>query len=147
MRKDLKKLIFESVSKLRISFTKIIDMHDEILRQNMEMENAVIMAVAEHFSRRIVVAMGHAATSCDRTCELPDSALHGEESKLPRTFHVMPSNDDKRKLVAPKDEKTFKITFRSKNNKPPDTIKNLLKSKVNPTEIKVWITSLKSLRD
>jgi hypothetical protein len=63
----------------------------------------------------------------------------------------MPSSDDKRKfyssVVAQKDEKKFKITLRSKDIKLPDMIKNLLMSKGNPTEIKVGIPSLKSLRD
>jgi hypothetical protein len=62
----------------------------------------------------------------------------------------MPFNNDKRKLyssVVAQDQNTFKLTLRSKDNKPPDMIKNLLKSKVNHTEIKVGITSLKSLRN
>jgi hypothetical protein len=60
MRKDLKKIIFESVSKLRNLFTKTIDMHDESIRQNKELENAVNMAKAELCTRRSAVAMGHA---------------------------------------------------------------------------------------
>jgi hypothetical protein len=36
---------------------------------------------------------------------------------------------------------------RSKAKHPPDMINKLFKSKVNPTEIKVGITSLKSLKD
>jgi hypothetical protein len=44
-------------------------------------------------------------------------------------------------------ETTHKALIRSRVNQTPETIKKLLKSKVNPTEIRVGITSLKLLRD
>ena len=44
-------------------------------------------------------------------------------------------------------QKEIKLTLKSLAYKPSDINKNLLKSKVNPTEIKVRITSLKLLRD
>lgn len=44
-------------------------------------------------------------------------------------------------------QKPFKLTVKSKESQSPDTIKDLLKSKINPTKIKVGINSLKSLRD
>jgi len=42
--------------------------------------------------------------------------------------------------------KRFKLTVKSKENPPPGTIKGLLKSKINPTEIKVRIYTFKSLK-
>jgi len=71
----------------------------------------------------------------------------------PRTAsrQVLPPHDHPPKLysdvVAGRDERTFKLSRRTKDNHTPDEIKRLLKEKVNPTEIKVGITSLKSLRD
>jgi len=41
----------------------------------------------------------------------------------------------------------FKLTVKSKENQPPETIKGLLKSKINPTEIKVGISTFKSLKN
>jgi len=41
----------------------------------------------------------------------------------------------------------FKLTVKSKEHLPPETIKGLLKSKINPTEIKVGINTFKSLKN
>jgi hypothetical protein len=41
----------------------------------------------------------------------------------------------------------FKITITSKENQTPVRLRELLKSKVNPSEIKVGINTLKSLRN
>jgi len=44
-------------------------------------------------------------------------------------------------------QKVYKLTVTPKDNKTADTTKEMLKSKINPTEIKVGIRSLKTLRD
>jgi hypothetical protein len=44
-------------------------------------------------------------------------------------------------------EKRYKIVVNSKSDQSPETIKNILKSKINPTALKVGVKSLKSLRD
>jgi hypothetical protein len=96
---------------------------------------------AELDACRWVTTTGHAETS----------SVRGREP--PRTIgrQVLPSHDRNRKLyssvVAGCTEKRYTLTLKSTDNQPPDMIKKLLKSKVNPTEIKVGITSLKSLRD
>jgi len=43
--------------------------------------------------------------------------------------------------------KLFKLTVTVKGNQSPETIKGLLKSKINPTEIKVGINTFKSLKN
>jgi hypothetical protein len=43
--------------------------------------------------------------------------------------------------------KRFKLTVKSKGNQSPETIKGLLKSKLNPTEIKVGKNTFKSLKN
>ena len=62
-----------------------------------------------------------------------------------------PSQGTNRKLysfvAATHVETTHKALIRSRVNQTPETIKKLLKSKVNPTEMRVGITSLKLLRD
>jgi len=116
-------------------------MFDERTRQNKELENEINMVKAELDSCKRANATVHAVTSSVR------------ERDPPRTIgrQVLPSQDCDRKLyssvVVGCPEKKFKLMVKSKFNQPPDMIKKLLKSKVNPTEIKVGITSLKSLRD
>src|SRR5215469_1260877 len=46
-----------------------------------------------------------------------------------------------------KTQKVYKLTVASKENQTADTIKGMLKSQINPTEIKVGIGSIKTLRD
>ena len=43
--------------------------------------------------------------------------------------------------------KRYKMTIRSKKAHPPEEIQQLLKAKINPGEIKVGVTILKSLND
>jgi hypothetical protein len=50
-------------------------------------------------------------------------------------------------IVAERDEKKFTLTHRTKGNHTPEGIIRVLKEKVNPVEIKVGITSLKTLRN
>jgi len=65
---------------------------------------------------------------------------------------VLPSDGHPTKLlysdkVVRREGRKFKLLLRMEENHSPDEIQNLLKAKVNPTEINVGITSLKSLRD
>ena len=48
---------------------------------------------------------------------------------------------------AARDGKKFTLKLRSKENRTPEGIIRILKEKVNPTEIKVGITSLRTMRD
>ena len=50
-------------------------------------------------------------------------------------------------IVAGREEKKFPLTLRTKDNHTPEGIISVLKENVNPAEIKVGITSLKTLRD
>jgi len=71
----------------------------------------------------------------------------------PRTNsrQLVPPHGSNRKLyssvVAAHVETKHKVLITSNVNQTPEMINKLLKSKVNPTEIKVRITSLKMLRD
>ena len=44
-------------------------------------------------------------------------------------------------------QKRYKLTITSKDSKSPDAIKDILKSKINPIEIRLGINSLKILRN
>jgi hypothetical protein len=141
MRKELEKTIFETVSTLRNLFSKMKGMVDERTSRNKQLENEFNTLKTELDACRRATTAGHAETS----------SVRGREP--PRTIgrQVLPSQDRNRKLyssvVAGCTEKRYTLTVKSTDNQPPDTIKKLLKSKVNPTEIKVGITSLKSFRD
>ena len=84
-----------------------------------------------------------------RLIETP--SVRQQEPPRPGSRQVLPPHGNNRKLyasvVAATAETKHKALVRSKINQTPEMIKNQLKSKVNPTEIKVGITSLKMLRD
>jgi hypothetical protein len=65
---------------------------------------------------------------------------------------VAPSGVRERKLYSEalgseKKLTRFKFAVKSKENKSSETVKGLLKSKINPTEVKVEINNFKSLKN
>jgi hypothetical protein len=50
-------------------------------------------------------------------------------------------------IAAGRENKKFKMTITSKLNKTPEATKELIKSKINPTEMKVGISTFKTLKD
>ena len=63
---------------------------------------------------------------------------------------VLPSSGAKKlysEVTGESIEKRYKIMVMSKPDQPPETIKSILKSQINPTEMKVGIKSLKSLKN
>lgn len=141
MRKDLKKTIYESVSTLRSLFQSMKETLDEKTRQIEHMGNEVTKLNKELVNCR--------STTQKEQAEAP--SVRNQE--IPRIYsrQVLPSQDVSRKLyssvAATHVETKHKVLVRSKVNQNPEMIKKLLKAKVNPTEIRVGITSLKLLRD
>jgi len=141
LRKDLKKTIFETVSNLRNLFTELKGIIDEKTRQIMHNESEIKEVKVELAACRREVAKAHAGTSTVRVQEPP-----GPDSR-----QVLPPHDRAPKLysriVKESTEKKHRLSLRSKTNQPSDVIEKILKSKVNPTEIKVGINSIRQLRD
>ena len=77
-------------------------------------------------------------------------AIHRNSPRTIRqpTRYVAQPNDNTRKncaeAVRGTENKTYKMTVKSTGADPPDTIKQILKSKINPGEIKVGIRTFKS---
>ena len=116
-------------------------MLDEKTRQNKHVENEVTKMNTELDNCRGTTPKGQAETPNVRKQELPRT-----DSR-----QVLSSHGSNRKLyssvVAAHVETKHKVLIRSRVNQTSEMIKKLLKSKVNPTEMKVGITSLKLLRD
>jgi hypothetical protein len=84
-------------------------------------------------------------TSSDRGAKCPtlvSRQMLPPHKHSPKLNHKLYSE-----IVAGRDEKKFTLTLRTKGNHTPEEIIRVLKEKVNPAEIKVGITSLKTLRD
>jgi len=69
------------------------------------------------------------------------------ESAVMTARRVAPSSSGERKLYSEAVEgikkfERFQLTVKTTSNQPPEMIKELLKTKINPTEIKVGLTLL-----
>jgi len=142
MKKQLKHTIYETVSTLKKLFVKLKDMNDIKTKTINELETLVATTKAETDGFRNRTARRHGAPSLTPRQELAWTADRGmvlpgmEQTKL---YSEALGGKFKQKL--------FTLTVTSNESQPPDVLKGLLMSKINPTDIKVGINSLKILRD
>jgi hypothetical protein len=138
MRKDLKKTIFQTVSNLRNLFVELRLIIDEKTKFILDNETENNKVKAELAACRQEVAKASTEASTDR----------GEKPPGTCGRQVLPSHGCAPKLYSTvASESTLRLSLRSKTNQPPDIIDKILKTKVNPTAIKVGINSLRQLRD
>jgi hypothetical protein len=144
LRIDLRKYILEAVSSLRNYFVQ--------LKSNLEAETAAHNKLAREAKdnkeeiRRLRVTEStrtrHAAPSLDQR-------LNGNGS----TWQVLPPNGKSCKLyseVAKMEgnaDKRYKLTVKSRTNQSAETVRNIIKTSINPTSMKVGICALRSLQD
>jgi hypothetical protein len=142
MKKELKTTIFDTVSTLRKLFTKLTDINESNARKISELEKQVANTNDARVER-----MGITNNYIDEPSCVPERTIHGKpESK------VTPPGGGKFKLYSETvkgetTQKIYKLTVTSRDNQTADTIKEMLKSQLNPTEIKVGIRSIRTLRD
>jgi ribosomal protein L7Ae-like RNA K-turn-binding protein len=142
MKKGLKQDVFETVSRLRTLFVKLTDSRDSKSHTISELEGRITSMKAELQACRVVDNKVHGA---------PSLGVRQEPSRMTAMGVALPGGSEKKlysEALGSEGKPTrFKITVTSKENQTSETIRELLKSKVNPTEIKVGINTLKSLRN
>ena len=129
LRNDLRKDILTSISDLRKSFSVMkntIEEKDNVIR---DLEGKIRKADehANMIPRGETAASTHAAPSVGGMRSY-SSTLQGNRPDV---------------CI----EKKYKLFVKSKLNESAETMKVILKRKVNPTELKVGIRSMKALRD
>jgi hypothetical protein len=145
MKTALKTTIFDTVSTLRNLFSKLIDSNETKERRITELERQVANTNA---------VRNEATGRTNNYIAEPSSAAALATHCLPEK-EVSPPGGGKRKLYAEVGagktnktlQKSYKLTVTSKDNQTADKVKEMLKANINPTEIKVGIGSLKTLRD
>ena len=141
LRKDLKQDIVQSVSTLRNIFVNLKNSAEEQMTKISLLESEVKKAKAMHQGRRDANLSAREPPSRDGTGKLSAAG----------TKQVLPSLGGARKLysevTSESIDKRYKIMVKSKSDLSPETITSTLKSQINPTEMKVGIKSLKTLRD
>jgi vacuolar-type H+-ATPase subunit I/STV1 len=141
IKKELKQTTFEIVGTLRKLIVKLTVSRDSKTSAISELEARVSKMKAELDACRGRNAEVHAASSLNRR----------QEPAGMTAWDVAPSGGRDRKLYSEafgreKNFKLLKLTITAKGNKSPETIKGLLKSKINPTENKVGINTFRSLK-
>jgi len=142
LRKDLKNDIHESVSTLRKAFILIYKQLNEVKEEYNRYRKKVNNTIKGEGWGEITQTDGQVATSVDYT-------LRPQEKS---TQQIVPPIGGRRKLfsevVKYQDNKRYKITLKPKEaTTTPEQIKTQQKNSINPTEIKVGIKAVKTIRD
>jgi hypothetical protein len=140
MTKKLKAAIFETVSTLRALFMNLKNCVKEKTAEITLLRKEVNEVKTELEASRNPNRYGHAVTSRESRL-LPGKSCEGL---------VPPSDDQNRKIYSDiltgRNGKLQKLMVKSKQPLPPESIKPILKTSINPTEIKVGITPSKHSR-
>jgi hypothetical protein len=145
MKKQLKQTIFDTVSKLRKLFMKLIETNNSNTREICELEKTVtnLRQELEQTTGRVERerASDSAVPSSDATPETgqSDKAIGPSDGATRTLFSEVVGGKFKKK--------TYKITVLAKDNQTAETTKQMLKAHINPTEIRVGVHSLKALKD
>jgi len=143
LRKDLKNDIHVSVSTLRKVFSNLMNqlqnVKDGYKKYTEEFKNATKEEV----------------TGRDRqtTRQVAPSLDHTQQSQSTRAWQIRPSGGGRRKLFSETvknqdDNKRYRITLKPKEETiTPEQIKLQLKKSINPTDIRVGIKAVKTIRD
>jgi hypothetical protein len=140
VKKELKQTIYETLSSLRNLFVKLKYSRDSKSHTISEFKGRVSRMKAKLEARRGVDDKIHGVTSL---------SIRQEPARMTSRGVALPGGGEKKLYaeVLGNEGKTtrFKITVTSKETQTSEMIRELLKSKVNPTEIKVGINIFKSL--
>jgi hypothetical protein len=148
MRKNLRKAIFETVSTLRNLFmtlkVQIGEGKSEKVRLQRELQDTKTTLNQCNEKHNNKVTERQPAISSDGGWERPEAVgglVLQPHQQLPKPKYKIYLD------VAAGRGKKFTLTLKTKDNHTPEEIIQILKDKVTPAEIKVGITSLRTLRD
>ena len=157
MRKMLKQKIFETLSTLRTLFAKLKDSENRKTSEIKKLTKQVDEMGTELKLCRDKLAKEHRAPSLCEEMEqekkdetrqgTPSTEIRPEPFGEPTRYVALPNVNTRKnyaEAVQGTKNKTYKITVKSTGAHPPDAIKQILKTKLNPGEIKVGIRTFKS---
>jgi hypothetical protein len=158
MKKELKETIVETVSNLRTLFVKLRASGDSKTSEISKLTEQITKPEAELQQGSDTQARGHRTPSIvgDTVLAATTATEYGTPSSL---SGLEPAGKATRCMALPTDRlgklyaaavkemkaKTCKMTVRSKGTHVPETIKQIMKAKIKPSEIKVGINTFKTL--
>jgi len=150
LRNDLRKGILEAVSNLRTKFAKL---KCEVEDKNKLIVNLEMKAAETNNTLRALQLGVHINCGVDKEATSLGVLVNCKDSDR----NVLPSGVRTRKRYSdvladrggnvPYDNKMYKLVVKSKSNQSAEYSRTLLKSKVNPAQMKVGISALKTLRN
>jgi hypothetical protein len=141
LRKDLKRGIVNAITTLRNIFVNLKKSAPEHMGKITQLESEVKKLKAELQESRGAKQSARVPPSMDGIGETPATgAKQGQTS----SGGAMKFDSEVRRANI---EKRYKLPAKSKSNQSPETIKNVLKMNINPTEMKAGIKTLKSLKE
>jgi hypothetical protein len=153
MKKQLKQTIYDTVSTLRNLIVKLKNNCDvkSLTISNLEAEVAQAKTLIQSYTDKPVQVQREPSVAIIQETARPrvhaaPSVIPLQEAARQSGREVPPSGVREGKLYSEVLNK-FKLTVRSSEQITPDTIKGILKTKINPTEIKVGINTFKSLKN
>ena len=157
MRKTLKQKVFDTVSTLRTLFIKLKDSGNRKTSEIHNLKKQVDEMGTELKMCRNKLAKAHRAQSFGEATEQevnietrqgsPSTAIRSDPFGEPTRYVALPYGNMRKnyaEAVKGVKNKTHKFSVKSTGAHPPDTIKQILKTKINPGEIKVGIRIFKS---
>lgn len=149
MKKELKQTIYTTVSTLRKLFVKLKEANDSKTRMITELQTLVATTKKELAVARDNTAMALTTPSSKEVARAsgrvvaPSGPVAAKQHKTATEQGMLFSE-----VVRGRTKHTHhKLIVTSNDSKTADTIKEILKSNINPTAIKVGISSVKTLRN
>ena len=148
MKKELKQTIYDTLNTLRKLFMKLKEVSDSKTRMIAELQTLVATTKAQLAGARDSTAMALATPSIAHVRELARSGAPSDAKAAKQLKAGTEHGKLYSEALRGKVKHTHHIfTVSSNESKSADTIKEILKSNINPTEIKVGINALKTLRN
>ena len=141
VKSELKKTILESVSTLRNIIHALKKDIDDKSTKTRELQTEVNETKRELQAYRDACSTAPVVPSIERI-KKPETPT--SDAQHPPSYRNMKSYSD---IVAGRENnRKFRITIRSKGSHTPENMKELIKVRINPTEMKVGISNFKALK-
>ena len=141
LRKDLKRDIDDSVSTLTSIFVNLKNSAEEYMAEITQLESEAKKLKEELQEGGTVMLPARLPPSMDGIGGTPATSMKQVLTSSGCTKKIY--SDVTRASI----EKGYKLMVKSKSNQSPETVKNVLKTNINQTEMKIGIKTLKSLKD
>jgi hypothetical protein len=141
LKKELRKSIHESVSNLRNLLYVLKNNLNEKTSENIKMQNEVKEVKKLLQAQKDTLVEGQLVTSVGASLERERS---GSRKGTP------PSGGQGKQyaeVLAGKNGIRYKLTVKAKGNQTTETVKKIIKSGIDPTQIKIGIWTFKGLQD